>query len=98
MLGSDPVGHWPPNWTNLGMATGATLPSDWVTLTTVSRPPCTKVGTVSCPLPVTGESWPCRAPDTNQVRLLTLGIGPPSEASKRLKPRLVDIPNGSSVA
>src|SRR5207237_5376755 len=44
------------------------------------------------------ESWPSNTADPKNRRFVTPGTGPPSEPSKRLRPRLTLLPNGSSVS
>src|SRR2546426_8781756 len=90
--------HWPLYCTNRGRTVCVTFPSAAVSGTTASIPATINLGTVSASLPRKSELWPCTTAEPNQRRFLTLGTGPPSDPSKRLKPTLMLLPNGSAVS
>src|SRR5437762_13870747 len=98
-LAAEPGGQQEPRYcTNRGRKVCVTLPSAAVSGTTASIPATINTGTVSASLPRKSELWPCTTAEPNQRRFLTLGTGPPSDPSKRLKPTLMLLPNGSSVS
>src|SRR2546425_9288625 len=98
-IGLAPEPSWPqlPLYcTTRGRMVCVTLPSAAVSGTTASTPATMNCGTESACLPRKSELWPCTTAEPNHRRFCTLGTGPPSDPSNRLKPTLMAVPNGSA--